>query len=216
MKTNTLMKNKEKPSRPTSSKASTKSTPYHSSKISSRSLNDTAEKHSAQTAISWDTGRKTVVSTNVHIATSINLTTKNTYVFFDPSDPTVNPKPLSNKNHHHHHPSLSESPIKEDSKQENPHHPLPPQPPRRPLMKESKRTKEKGRRRIIIPANKERPKEESIEPSTTSKENGIEGWKNSLNNRTNPTTTMMKPSTTSTKNHLDSRSSWKFRTIDGG
>ena len=159
------MINREKPLRPTSSKASTKSTPYPSSGTSNPSLKDTAEGPSAQIAINWDIGRKTVVSTNAHIVTSINPITKNIYVFFDPSDHMVDPKPLSNKNHHHHHPFQFESLIREDSKQENPLPPLPPRLPHHLPTEESTRTKGKGRRKTTTPVNKERLKEKSIEPS---------------------------------------------------
>ena len=141
--------------------------PYHSSEISNRSRKNIAEKPSAPIAISWDIGRKTVVSTNAHTATSTNPTTKNIYAFFDPSDPTADPKPLSNKSHHHHHPFPSESLTKEDSKQRNPLLPSPHQTPHRLPTEESTKTKKKGRKRIITPANKERSKERSIEPSTT-------------------------------------------------
>ena len=139
---------------------------YPSSEISNRSLKDTAEEHSAQTVTSWDIGRKTAVSTNAHTATSTNPTTKNTYVFFDPSDLMADPKPPSNKNRPHHHPSPFESPTREDSKQENPHPPLPPQPLHHHQMEESKRTKERGRKRIIILANKGKLKERSTKLST--------------------------------------------------
>ena len=216
MRTTTPTKNKEKLSRPTSLKASTKSTPYPSSEISNRSLKDTTEEHSAQTAINWDTGKKTAVSTNAHIAISTNPTTKNTYVFFDPLDLMVDPKPLSNRNRHHHHPSPSESPTREDSKPRN----LPPlshHPPHLPLPAEkSPRTREKERRKTTTPANKEKSKEKSTKLSTKSRRSGTEEWRNSPNNRMNPMNTTTRPSTTSTKSHPDFRSSWKFRTIDGG
>ena len=189
--------------------------PYPSSRISSRSLKNIAEKPSAPTATNWDTGRKTVVSTNVPTATYTNPTTRNTYASSNHSDLMVDLKHRSNKNHHHPHHSLFASPIREDSKPGNlhppSHHPPPPHP-----AGESTRTKEKERRRITIPANKERSKEKSTELSTTSKGSGTEGWKNSPNNKTNPTNMTMKPSITSTRNRLDFRSSWKFRTVDEG
>ena len=166
MRTNTQTRNKEKPSKPTSSKASTKLTLYPSSEISNRSLKNIAGEHSAQTATSLDTGRKIVVSTNAHTATYINPTTRSIYVFFEPSDLMVTPKPLSNKNRPHHHLSPSTSPIREGSEQGNPHHPLPLQQLHRPPMEESIKTREKGRR-IITPANKEGSKGKLTEPLTT-------------------------------------------------
>ena len=122
----------------------------------------------------------------------------------------------SNKNHPHHHPSLFESHTKEDSKPRNPSPPSHRPPHHRHPMEESKRTKERGRKRIILPANKERWRETSTELSTTSKENGTEEWRSSPKTKTSPTNTTMKPSEISTKSHMDFRSSWKFRTIDGG
>ena len=118
------------------------------------------------------------------------------------SDLMADPKHPSNKNHLHHHPSLFESHTKGDSKPRNPPHPShhPPHPPL-PAEKSSK-TKEKERRNIS-PANKERSKEKSIEPLMTSKGNGTGEWKNSPNNRTNPSNTTTKPSETSTKSHVD-------------
>ena len=79
-------------------------------------------------------------------------------------DPNL--KPPLNKNHPHPHHSPSESHTKEDSKQRNPPPPShrPPHPPL-PAEKSSK-TREKERKRIITPANKERLKERSIKPST--------------------------------------------------
>ena len=139
--------------------------PYHSSEISKKSLKDTAEEPSAQIVTNWDTGRKTAVSTNVPIATYTNPTTRNICASSNHSDLTANPKPLSNKNHHHHHPSPSESPIREDSKPENPPPPSHHQPPLPRPTEESTRTKEKAKRRIITPANKGRPKETSTGPS---------------------------------------------------
>ena len=167
MRTNTQTKNKEKPSRPTSSRAPTRSTPYHFSEISNRSPKDTAEGPSAPIATNWDTGRKTAASTNVPIATYTNPTMRNIYASSNHSGLTDDPKPLSNRNCPHHRPSPFASPTREDLKQENPHHPLPHQPPHRLPMEESTRTKEKGRKRIITPANKRKPKERSIEPLTT-------------------------------------------------
>ena len=189
---------------------------YPSSRISNQSLKDIAEEPSAPIATNWDTGRKIVISTNVPIATYTNPTTRNICASSNHSDLTADPRHPSNRNRRHHHHSPSKSPIREGSKQENPRHPLPPQPPHRLPTEESKRTKGRGRKRTIILANKERPKEKLIGPLMTSKGNGIEGWRNSPNNKTNPTTTTTKPSTTSTKSHLDFRSSWKFRTVDGG
>ena len=60
-------------------------------------------------------------------------------------------------------------------------------------------------RKTTTPANKEKPKEKSTELSMTSRGNGTGEWRNSPNNKTNPTTTTTKPSTTSTRNHLDFR-----------
>ena len=189
---------------------------YPSSKISSQSLKNIAEEPFAPIATNWDTGRKTVVSTNAPIATYTNPTTRNIYASSNHSDLMADPRHPSNKNHRHHHHSPSESPIREDSKQENPRHPLPPQPPLRLPTEESKRTKGRERKRITIPANKERSKETLTGLSTTWRRSGIEGWRNSPNNKMNLTSMTTKPSTTSTKSHLDFRSSWKFRTIDGG
>ena len=92
MRTNTQTTNKEKPSRQTSSKASTKSTPYHFSEISNRSPKDTAEGPSAPIATNWDTGRKTVISTNVPTATYTNPTMRNIYASSSHLDPTADPK----------------------------------------------------------------------------------------------------------------------------
>ena len=205
MRTNTLTRNKEKPSRPTSSKASIKSTPYHSSEISNRSPKNTAEEPSAPIATNWDTGRKIVVFTNVPIATYTNPTMRNTYASSNHLDLTVDQGPPSNRSHLHHHLSPFESHTKEDSKPRNPpppsHHP-----PRLPLPAEkSPKIREKGRKRTITPANKEKPKEKSIELLTTSRENGIEEWRNFPNSKTNPTNTTTKPSEISTKNHMDFR-----------
>ena len=188
--------------------------PYPSSGTSNRSLNDIAEEPSAPIVTKSVIGRKTADFTNAHIATYTNLTTRNICVSSNHLDLTVDPKPLSNKNRHLHHPYQSESPIREDSKQENPLPPLPPRLPHHLLAEKSPRTKEKGRRNNIIPENKGKPK--SIEPSMTSRGNGIEEWRNSPNSKTNPTNMTTKPSATSTMSHLDFKSSWKFRIIDGG
>ena len=141
--------------------------PYRSSEISNKSQKNIAEEPSAPIATIWDTGRKTAVSTNAHTAISINHTTRNTSVSFDPSGLTADPKPLSNKNHPHHHLSPFASLTREDSKQENPHHPSPLQRPPHPLpMEKSTKTKEKERKRTTTPANKEKSKEKSTKPST--------------------------------------------------
>ena len=190
--------------------------PYPSSGTSNKSPNDIAEEPSAPTAINSVTGRKTAGFTNAHTAIYTNPTTRNIYVSSNHSDLMVDPKPLSNKNRHLHHPYQSESPIREDSKRENPLPPLPPRLPHRLPAEESTRTKERGRRKTTTPVNKGRSKEKSTELSMTSRKNGTEEWRNSPNNKTNPTSTTTKPSTTSTRNHLDFRSSWKFRTVDGG
>ena len=121
--------------------------------------------------------------------------------------------PHSDVDHPHH---ITYSPFnEEDSKPRNPSPPShrPPHPPL-PAEKSSK-TKEKERRNIL-PVNKERLKETSTELLTTSRGSGTEGWKSSPKTKTNPTNTTTRPSETSTKNHMDFRSSWKFRTIDGG
>ena len=178
---------------------------YPSSEISNRSPKDIAEGSSALIATNWDTGRRIVVSTNAPIAIYTNPTTRNTYASSNHSGLTANPKHLSNRSLHLHHPSLSESHIKEDSKPENPPPPSHHQPPHLHQMEESKRTKEKERRRTTTLANKGKLKEKSIELSMTLKRNGIEGWKNSPNSKTNHTTMTTKPSTTSTKSHLDFR-----------
>ena len=129
---------------------------------------------------------------------------RNTYASSNHSDLTADPGLPSNKSHHLHHHSQSESHIKEDSKPRNQHLRLLPQPHLLPAEK-SPKTKEKGRRRIITPANNEKPKGTSTKPSTRSKENGIEGWRNSPKTKTNPMNTTMKPSETSTRNHMDFR-----------
>ena len=197
-------------------RASIKSTPHPSSEISNRSLNDIAEERSAPIVTNLDIGRKTAVFTNAHTATYTNPTTRNTYASSNHSDLTADPKHPSNKNRHHHHPSPSASLIKEVSKTENPH-PLSHHPPcLPPPAEESPKTKERERRKTITPANKGKSKERSTGLSMISRKNGTEGWRNSPNNRTNPTNMTTKPSTTSTRSHLDFRSSWKFRTIDGG
>ena len=128
---------------------------------------------------------------------------------------TADPKHPLNKNRPPHHLSPFESHIREDSKPRNPPPPShrPPHPPL-PAEKSSK-TRERERRNIS-PANKGRSKETSTELSTTSKGSGIEGWRSSPNNRTNPSNMTTRPSETLTKNHTDFRSSWKFRNIDGG
>ena len=140
--------------------------PYPSSEISNQSQKDSAEEPSVPTATNWDIGKRTAATTNAHTVISINPTTKNIYVSFDPLDLTVDPKPLSNKNHPHHHLSLFTSCIKEGSKPGNPLPLSPPLSPHHHLTEGSRRIKEKGRKRIIIPANKERSKETSIGPST--------------------------------------------------
>ena len=138
-----------------------------SSEISNRSQRNIAEEPSAPTATNWDIGRRTAVFTNAPTATSINPTTKNIYAFFDPSDHTADPKPLSNKNYPPHHLFPSASPTREDSKTENPPHPSPLRPPHHRPTEESTRTRERERerKRTIIHANKERPKETSTKPS---------------------------------------------------
>ena len=166
MRNTTQTKNKEKPLRLTSLKASTKSTPYPSSGTSNKSPRDTAEELSAPTAISWDIGRKTADSTNAPTAISTNPITKSICAFSDPLDLTANPKPPSNKNHRHHHPSPFKSPIREASRIENPPPPSLCQPPPHHLLtEESKRTKERGRKRTTTPANKGRLRERSTELS---------------------------------------------------
>ena len=179
--------------------------PYHFSETSNRSPKETAEEPSAPIAINWDTGRKTVVSTNAHTATYTNPTTRNICASSNHSDLTVDPKHPSNKNHLHHHPSLFESHTKEDSKPRNlppPSHHL----PRLPLpTEESKRTKGKAKRKTITPASKEGSKEKSTKPSTKSRGNGTDEWRSSPNNRTNPSNMTTKPSETSTKSHMDSK-----------
>ena len=215
MRTTTQTRNRGKPSRPTSSRASTKSTPYLSSRTSNPSQINIAEEPSAPTATNSVTGRRTADITNARIVICINPTMRNTYVSSNHSDLTVDPKHPSNRNRLHHHPSLFESHTKEDSKPRNPS-PLSHHPPHPPLPTEkSPKTREKERRNTL-PVNKERSKETSTGLSTTSRRSGTEGWKNSPKTKTNPTNTTTKPSETLTKNHMDFRSSWKFRTIDGG
>ena len=74
----------------------------------------------------------------------------------------------------------------------------------------------KGKKKHLTREQRKKWKETSTELSTTSKESGIEGWKSSPKTKTNPTNTTTKPSGTSTKSHMDFRSSWKCRTVDGG
>ena len=100
------------------------------------------------------------------IATYTNPTTRNTYASSNHSGLTADPRHLSNKNPPHHHPSQFVSPTREDSKTENQHPPLPRPPPRRLPMEGSRRTKGRGRRRTIIPANKGRLRRRSTKPST--------------------------------------------------
>ena len=164
MRTTTPMRNKGKPSRPTSSKASTKSTPYHFSETSNRSPKDTTEEPSAPTVTNWDTGRKTVVSTNVPIATYTNPITRNICASSSHLALTADPKHPLNKNHPLHHPSPFESHIKEDSKPRNPFPPSHHQ-PHLPLPAEKSPKTRERERRITTPANKERSKEKSTKPS---------------------------------------------------
>ena len=135
--------------------------PYPSSETSKQHPKNTAEEHSAPTAINWGTGEKTATFTNVPIATYTDPITRNICASSNHLALTADPKHPLNKNHPLHHPSPFEFHIKGDSKQRNQHHPLPPPPHHRLPTEESKRTKEKAKRKTIILANRGRSKERS-------------------------------------------------------
>ena len=214
--TTTQTRNKEKPSRPTSSKASTKSTPYHSSEISNRSR----KKHH----------RRTFYTNCYHLG----HWKKDCCFYQCPHCHLYQP-------HHEEHLCLLRSlgpygrpktPIKQESPSPPPlpvHIPYqrgfktkkPASPLTSPTTSSSsnggiKKNKGKGKKKNYY-TRKQRKVERDIDRAFDEIEREwIEEWRNSPNNKMNPTSMTMKPSTISTRNHLDFRSSWKFRTINGG